>query len=365
MERNFSIDYIKFFAIFAVVSIHTGTVKGVFFGGVNGDDINFMINIAARFAVPFFFAASGYLFMQKMKYISSAGSSGFKQTTYFMKYIFKLIKLWLAWCIFYLAFDATIMLAEGKNLQAMKTELFGNLFTWETFYYGAGHSQYHLWFLLALIWSVFILFIFLKMRLVPLLFIVSLVLNVYGVFGQSYSEFLEVGVKTRDALFFGLFYTAMGSVMALYENRVKGIAARISTPLLIAAIFAFFLIQWTEAYVTINIFEGERQDYFLSTIPLSLLIFTFAVKHSQIGKGSLISKIGANAVGIYVTHIFIMIFVRRLMDWLGYGELMAGAPWKLLFTPGVFIMAYLFYMAIQHVKAKGLSFYNSVQKKPS
>ncbi|MEC5425945.1 acyltransferase [Virgibacillus sp. C22-A2] len=235
MERNYSLDFIKFFAILAVVAIHTGTVRGVQIGGIHGDDVDFVIDTLARFAVPFFFVASGYLLVQRMKEIAQKHprETMKPQLDYFRKYTIKLVKLWFAWFVFYFLFDLSIKFIETEKtapaLQTMIIDYAANIFTFDLIYYGAGHSQYHLWFLLALIWSVIILFIFMKLKLLPYLVIISLGLNIFGLFGQSYSSFYEVTVNTRDALFFGLFYTSLGGIMGAYAQKIREIAVKVPT----------------------------------------------------------------------------------------------------------------------------------------
>jgi len=62
MERNYAIDYFKFFAIFFIVCIHTTPFRGSELWGFDGNSINGIINTFARFGVPFFFVSSGFLF---------------------------------------------------------------------------------------------------------------------------------------------------------------------------------------------------------------------------------------------------------------------------------------------------------------
>lgn len=181
-----------------------------------------MIDILARFAVPFFFVSSGYLFLQKMKGIFEKNAVGVMeiQLAYFRRYVLKLVKLWSAWFLFYFLFELSVKFIETEKsseaLTAMVLDYVSNIFTLDLLVYGAGYSQYHLWFLLALIWSVAVLFAFYKLKMLSLLFILSLGLNIFGLFGQSYSFLYEVSLNTRDALFFGLFYTTLGAVLGAY-----------------------------------------------------------------------------------------------------------------------------------------------------
>ncbi|SFE10751.1 Surface polysaccharide O-acyltransferase, integral membrane enzyme [Lentibacillus persicus] len=353
MERNYSIDFVKFFAIFAVVCIHTGTLKDVQGTVVDGATIDFIIDTAARFAVPFFFAASGFLFYQKLLTLHGVKA----QWRYANKYIIKLIKLWAAWFAFYFCFDLVINFIETEKsrtaLLAMYHDYIESFLSLETFYYGAGHSQYHLWFLLALIWSVIALFIFSKARLVRVLVVIGLGLNIYGLTGQSYSFVLDLPFSTRDALFFGGFYTGLGGLFARYSDRLKHAANDIPDLHYVVLFVMLTLMQLLEGYVTIKLFGGNTGEYYLTTIPLISILFMFIMKHNSIGKGTRLSQIGSRAVGIYVSHVFIMETIEVVITRIDIVSVQDTLIWNIMFTPLVFVASYLFYGRLQHIKKYG------------
>jgi surface polysaccharide O-acyltransferase-like enzyme len=369
MERNYSIDFVKFFAIFAVVAIHSKTVAGTAVGALDGDDINFVINTLARFAVPFFFVVSGYLFVQKINSIEEKskidGCSDKQiikqQLVYFKKYIFKLTKLYFAWFIFYFLFQLIVNFTEtektGEAITAMLREYMTSFHLLDIFYYGSGSPQYHLWFLLALIWSTIILFIFTKAKLLPALLVISLALNIYGLFGQSYSAFHEVSVNTRDAVFFGLFYIALGGMAGNYVRQIKAAASSIPIFMYVGLLSVFSLSQIAEAYVTLKVFDGNEENYYLSTIPLTIILFMMVIKYSHIGKHSIMAKIGANAVGIYVSHVFLLQFIPMVLERFGIENIQDTLTWDITFTPVVFILAYLLYFGLQKGKASVADLY--------
>ncbi|CDQ38353.1 MULTISPECIES: acyltransferase [Virgibacillus] len=355
MGRNYSIDYFKFYAIFAVVCIHTGTLSDTKLGNIAGDDIDFVIDTLARFAVPFFFVVSGYLFISKLKSIQQQHDKPFVyQWAYFKKYTWKLVKLWLAWFFFYYLFSLGIKFIDTPKTIPALQEMFWNytkdVFTLDLFYYGAGFTQYHLWFLLALIWSVSLLFLFTKCRLLRILFLISLGLNLVGLFGQSYTSFFEVPINTRDTLFFALFYISLGGIFAQYVEKWKKLSDRIPVFIYVGLLLLFAITQVGEGFITLRLMDGEEGNYYLSTIPFLVTLFLFILRYDQIGKGSLISKIGSNAVGIYVSHVFVMESVRMLMKSYGYQDMLETLEWNLLFTPLVFILAYLMYSGLQKGK---------------
>lgn len=374
MERNYSIDFIKFFAIFAVVAIHSGTLSGVQIGAINGDDVDFVIDTFARFAVPFFFVASGYLFVQKVNSLEARSKiEGYsnkqitkQQLAYFKRYILKLAKLYFAWFIFYFLFQLGVNFIETEKtvraLTAMFMDYLVSFHIWDIFYYGSGSPQYHLWFLLALIWATIILFIFVKTKMLPILLVISLGLNIYGLFGQSYSSIYEVTINTRDALFFGLFYIALGGVLGKYVRQVKAAAIKIPIFLYVGLLSVFTLTQIVEGYLTLKVFDGNAENYYLSTIPFTIILFMMIIKYSQIGKKSMIAKIGANAVGIYVAHVFLLKLFPIILQRLGIANIQETLTWNIIFTPLVLILAYLLYFGLQWSKKRIVELYNKERK---
>ncbi|WP_161493814.1 acyltransferase [Virgibacillus necropolis] len=363
MERNYSIDFVKFFAIFFVVIIHTNTVSGIEVENMSGSRIDFLIDSFARFAVPFFFITSGYLFMQKMISIhnNNDGSAFKKQLAYFKKYIIKLVNLYISWFVFYFLFELWINFIETeKNMEALSSmfkEFIAGFSLIDIIYYGSNAPQQHLWFLLALIWSIIIVFIFVKLRLLKILFVISIFLHIYGLLGQSYSMFYEVSYNTRDALFFGLFYIALGAIFAKFNEPIKVFANRILNIEYILFLVVLSFLQVMESFVTMKMLNGNGQNYFIATIPLIIVLFLAFIKHPNVGKGSFISKIGANAVGIYVSHIFIMEIIRHSMYRFGLSEFQGTVLWRIIFTPAVFIIAYFFYAGLQKGKPRLKTFF--------
>src|SRR6185312_12383732 len=100
MESNHAIDFIKFFAILAVVTIHTFPSDHKL--GY------FILDNFSRFAVPFFFAASGYMF--GLKVINNP-----KSVVYFKRYLLKILKIYVSWFILYSFYDVLRILMSGGN----------------------------------------------------------------------------------------------------------------------------------------------------------------------------------------------------------------------------------------------------------
>ncbi|MFB9860984.1 acyltransferase [Salinicoccus siamensis] len=357
------IDYVKGFAIFFVVAIHSKTVQGAHIGMIDGDDANFFINMFARFAVPFFFVASGYLFVQKLKWIHQENESGSRQAQfhYFKKYIGKLIKLYVAWFAFYFVFELGVKFIEGENNSGTLFEMFTSSIShfnlWSLIYFGEGAPGYHLWFLPALIYAVLLLFLFVQMRLVGVLFIISIGLHLFGLFGQAYSFLYDVPFNTREGIFFALFYVTFGGVVAKYSSSFNTILLKIPTWSVVISLVVLSCMQVLEGFITLKLYEGKEENYFFFTIPLVMTLFMLALKHQQMGKNSIFTKIGANAVGIYVSHVFIMEFMQVLIHQMKLTAVEDSLLWKVMLTPLVLVTALIFYHQLQNGKKVVKSIY--------
>lgn len=332
MERNYAIDFIKFFAIVAVVIIHTfpsNHLLGFFF-----------LDNFSRFAVPFFFMASGYLF--GLKVIENPNSF-----SYFKRYLIKILKIYVCWLIFYMVYDVLRIYISGSTIE--KARYLKELTPMNILYYGQGTSGYQLWFVISLAWSIAVLYLFLKLRKITLLLILSLGLNIAGLFGQSYSMFYEIPLTTtRDALFIGLFYTTVGFWFAYGTAFLPFRKLNKKTSMYL---FCFFTaIQAAEGYLLEKVWSAKHGEYFLSTIFLTLFLFSFAVQYKQLGKGLWITKIGGNGLGIYAIHVLFIDIVDILLNAAGLGHISHNLFWNMLDAVLVFTFSYIAYQFLQYIK---------------
>lgn len=331
MERNYAIDFIKFFAIFAVVVIHTFPLDSQI--GL------FILDNLSRFAVPFFFVASGYLFGKKV--INAAES-----VLYFKKYVIKIFKLYACWLFFYTFYDVIIIYQNGSDIQQELVKYFDEFTILNLLYYGKGTSGYQLWFLTSLIWSIIILFIFFRLKKINVLLTISLILNLIGLFGQSYSVFHKISINTRDALFFGLFYTTLGFSFAFNLQFIKFRKINVN----IYLFFIFSLLQVMEGYILDKILPGRHGEYFISTIFLTVFLFAFALNNKHFGKGLFITKIGGNALGIYIIHVFFIKLVEMTLNILDMKSISSNLVWNQLYMLFIFIISYIAYSFLQYLK---------------
>ncbi|MGZ9817685.1 acyltransferase family protein [Peribacillus simplex] len=335
MERNNAIDFIKFFAIFSVVVIHVfprDSQIGLF-----------ILDNVSRFAVPFFFTATGYLFGKKIILTRES-------IDYFKRYIIKILKLYLCWLFFYMMYDVLILYKVATDAPK-EFEQYINQFSFlDLVYYGTGTSGYQLWFLTAIIWSVIILFGFFKFKKVKLLLIISLILNLLGLFGQSYSMFYDFPLSTRDALFIGLFYTTLGFFFAYNNFFEKSKSITNKTYLLL--IFIFFTVQVVEGYVLDKVLSGSYGEYFISTIFLTTFLFLFALNNKALGKDLFITKVGGRALGIYIVHVVFINIFDLILSAVKMEYISDNLFLKLFETLLIISISYISYDLLQYFKRR-------------
>jgi fucose 4-O-acetylase-like acetyltransferase len=356
VRRNYAIDYFKFFLIYFVICLHTFLIIG---GEIEGKLPNLLINLFPRFVIPFFFVSSGYFFEKKLNSCNSP-------VEYFKNYVIKLIKLFTFWFIFYFIYDCLIRVVlsiyMGVKIKKVLLEYFHSALSFNVLYYGSGVTSFHLWFLSALIWSIVILFIFIKIKKLNILLVLSLILNIIGLFGQTYSGVVHLHIQTTDAVFFGLFYTTLGYYVAQNYDLFKYKVNLVRTKVLISLSLFFCGVQIIEKLITVNLWNGTEGgvDYYLSTIPLTICLFLIVIKHSQFGRSSIISKIGRNSVGIYVTHMLFISLIDLTINYFELNFLEKSSVFYLLTTIGVFFISHIFSLAT-HITINKLNLFYRIK----
>lgn len=345
-KRIDSFDFIKFFAIFSVVCIHTNPFSGFMINETI--DLNLFIDVFARFAVPFFFVTSGFLISQKII------EKDYATTEYFKKYTSNILGILIAWTSFYFIYDVAIRLYSGLKASD-KTELenyLNGFFSLDTLLYSPNGTPYHLWYLVALLWSLIILYLFTKIQKAGLLLVVSFALHTFGLLGQSYSVFIDLDVNTRDTLFFGVFYLTLGYWIGANLTKIQNNLLRVKPVIYLLLFLLFSITSILERVLTkYYLGDGRGENYYLSTPFLVLSLFLFALTRHETGKGSLVSKIGKNSLGIYVIHVVFINIVNRFTPET-FIIVQESLWWDLLYTPVLFIISYFAYESLQVAKRK-------------
>lgn len=271
MERNVTLDYLRFILSILVITIH---VQPLFLPDTT---IGWLIsNGLARIAVPCFFIINGYFLGDKIL--------NWKATS---KYITKLLIIYVVWVLVYF-YNST-----GWDLK-MSIIIFS-----------FGYS--HLWYIVALIAGTFLLFVANKIiKNKNILLCICVLLFLVGATLQTIMDINSVIdlFKTRNALFVGLPFIFLGNYIRAQKSKIEKIGNKTIFLLLIVSTILLLL----ESYICFT--NNSGKDLYYALIAMCPLLFIFTLKHSKQAVND--GYIGLLASGIYFTHVLAMGIVYNI-----------------------------------------------------
>jgi surface polysaccharide O-acyltransferase-like enzyme len=306
--RNNALDFAKIVACFFIVFVHVGSYSEL--PSPWGETLRVM----TRWAVPFFFLASGYTIGN-----SDAGS--------ILKRVNKLISILFFGSIIYIPI---VFLQNGGD--CMKT--INKILSQDTFHYGLNG---HLWFIGSLIAGL-LLFWFARSNLSHRQSLsLSLIIMFMCWFGDAIKSF---GVQMW---FFYLFRYLAGFAL-VYVGWCIG-SCRVRIPknkiTLILCFGTCLLAMGMEYFVAFSFFDGthgERQ-FPLACIPASIILLMLCAKVEM--KNNYLSYLGANySLGIYIIHPFIIYILGKSSGFLRV-HLFSSEMLLLAFSISLFILILL------------------------
>lgn len=220
-DRNFAtVDIFKFIMAFAVIAIHTNPVVNC-----TNPIIENIVKIVEGWAVPFFFIASGFFMFYNKE------SNKDLQVQRLGIYLKKIIILYCVWTFF--SFPLAIygyMESDNTIRECVFSYIKYFLFV------GKLYNSYHLWYLLALIYAVAIIYFMMKHKCkiehilivaVTLYFMNDLLQYLINNLQNTASIMYKVAyvyqyVFNKGGIFTGMLYVSMGMVIAhrrQYLNR--------------------------------------------------------------------------------------------------------------------------------------------------
>jgi surface polysaccharide O-acyltransferase-like enzyme len=325
MDRIESVDVFRLIAIIAVICVHTSP----FYGPEFSDNYIYkylavIIDQTARFAVPFFFAISGYFWGVKVRGGSdplfSANKMGKKIVIIFLFWSFIYLLPYNFLSVFKFGILGPIKVAYWHVLNILNSPL--SLFVQGT--------KIHLWFLVGLLCSLYITAFFVKYNAPFLLLIFSIALYVIGVLAKSYADTpfgFYLNFNTRNGPFFGTLLFCSGYFISSLKPSEKWIYYGL-------AIFLIgWLIHFSEIYFLWALYKVSLiHDYVFGTYLMGVGAALMALSNHQLLRNKSLSGIGQLTLGIYASHyIFVDLFKYIDAD-------MANPVWEVGY---VFIVLFL------------------------
>ncbi|SET79264.1 Acyltransferase family protein [Enterococcus malodoratus] len=254
------VDIIKYLAAILVICVHCNPI-------VSEPHLNYFIKqILCRIAVPFFFIGSAYFVRRGMKHKSD----------YLKQYLKNLGKSYLFWSIVFIPIGMDWINQNLRLAHSMRP--FALIF-------GLIHvgTYYHLWYIPALILSLWGTAKLLKYFSYKILFFVSILFYLFGSFETYYGYLddnwfkdlfdmiIQIFFTTRSGILFGMVFVVIGFFIYDYQETLKGLLKFIP---IFTIIFACMLIIEGE-----SLYHVEKLDmnFLLLLLPFSFFFFLWTL----------------------------------------------------------------------------------------
>ena len=171
-KKYYAIDVVKFFASLFIVMIHVSL-----FSDVSAVSNYVAVELIARLAVPFFFAASGYFFFTSLK--TDENGKILKEKDNFKvlkKYFVRIFVLYVVWSVIYMLW--AVPMDYGTDLVSASVDYIITSVI--------KCSYYHLWYIYALVFAYPVVYLLLKKGvkaaacIASVLYLLKLLLSAYS-----------------------------------------------------------------------------------------------------------------------------------------------------------------------------------------
>lgn len=272
-SRNPGIDVLKLGLAFLIVALHIFPVSGM--KGFRGLISYEIANGITRIAVPTFFIISGYFLRNKLE-----------DKAYLLKYAKRILMLYFVWQLIYLP-DLIRFYRLGRftTSDAILKLIFG---------------YWHLWYLLATVGAVALLYYFRRIS-VRNKFVLLSSLFLLGYFYQLFykmevlndfpiSKLLYEGMgTTRNFIFMAYPFLLLGTLYEKWKNTALKIR-------FLLFLFVVFLLLESYGYYTLKI---GALDFYIMILPVSMLLFSLAAENKSLTELQFNPTL---SLGVYLCH---------------------------------------------------------------
>lgn len=277
----------------ALIVVVTHVIQGYY----GTDSVPYFISVhwLSKFVIPCFFMMSGYLLFRSMELTQINMRA-------IIKYTSKIFKLYIIWSVIYLPINIYGWLTNELSFTADMIVYIRNFLF-------ASNIE-HLWYLPALIIAVLIVAVALKSKMkLKVLLAISFPLYLLGIIGDNnlvkqiipiagdvFDAYSSVFVTTRNGLFYGVFFTALG----VYCAKTK---ARTSKVWLIVVFLGSFAAMLGEGFLLRSV------NMLVFTVPASYALFRLVETAALKGKPEFYETLRSYSSLIYYSHMVFVIAV--------------------------------------------------------
>ena len=309
MNRIESVDAIRFAAIAGVIAIHTHPYD------THPGTAAVVIDQASRFAVPFFFAISGYFWGLKIR----RGASAIEASVPMAK---RILFLFIAWSGIYLFPFSQLHDMQGE-VSALVRAAYWNVepMLHSPLTLALEGTSIHLWFLPGLLCALVITAFFVNAKKILPFILLAIFLYCAGLLAKAYSGSqlgLHIAFNTRDGPFFGTLFFASGYLLSGLKPDEKWLAKGLMLFL------AGYALQLLEIYFLSEHYgETPFQDYVAGTYFTGMGATIAALSNHPALRLGILSSLGRLTLGIYAAHFAFVDMLRQSfktgnLPWGGY-----------------------------------------------
>lgn len=294
MKKQYnSIDLFKFIYAIIVVMIHTTPFMDI------SETVSWYFNsIIGNIAVPFFFSVSGFLFFENWEELDISD-----KRKKLKKYILHILRMYIIWSIIFLPWKLLYINNTGWSFNSIIK------YIWEFIFVSSGDA---LWYLPALLFSIFIL-CNLKERINDfMIIIIAAAFYIAGVFISSWYQlfdnisainiYYEIFHTTNNGLFKGLIFTAVGMLVAQKKEKTNGI-------LMIIIMFTANTLETIVIRVCGRNMDNEANTFMMPLLTYFLLISILNIKC----KGDIFIRLRYYSICIYLVHCSFIRLLRMII----------------------------------------------------
>lgn len=320
-KKNYeSIDLCKFIFSILIVLLHIN------FG--NNLIIDIIKEYISRLGVPYFFTASGFFLSKKLNTNEIA-------IDVLKKYLKRILLIFGFWSLLYAPYHIiTLYIEKGNMLITVITYIQMIIFI----------APSYMWYLVALAVAA-IPFCLLFKRKFYLMFIVAIILYIFGTIGNSYKDILELNfydvylkffLTTRNGLFFAPLFLCIGGIVQKTENKfLNNKIIFIMLPVL----YLFFAYE--VHFVLSQVTYGQDTSMYFMLPAVIYCLFVLTIKENNGIKNVLcITFLRKASTGIYCSQFGFILFYNIILKLLGVYDYTAFYVYCLVILSGI-IMTYL------------------------
>lgn len=318
MVKKVSIDVWRFIVSFLIVAIHISP-----FDKISPEFDFFFTRILGRIAVPLFLMITGY-------YILDRSLNDIKRLKDYTK---KIIKIYTFCILLYIP----INIYMGKFTNISFLQIIKDIFI--------NGTLYHLWYFPALILGLWITYFLLKKMDKQKAFLVTIILYLFGLFGDSYYGISEMsGIVTniyngifsicdytRNGLFLAPIFLCLG-YMVKTNKESKKYDFHLS--------LLFFICMTLEGII-LHHFNLQRHDsMYIFLIPLMFFLFRYLMSKSNSSNKTLRFV----ATGIYILHPLFIVAIRFMSGILGLEKVLVQNNLILYIVVSLVSLVFIFFV---------------------